>query len=41
MCVGTLTTAKISIHAESVWCCDTFSKQDVALYAALASSRDK
>ncbi len=38
---GTLTTAKISIHAESVWCCGTFTKQDVALYAALASSRDK
>jgi len=38
---GTLTTAKISIHAESVWCTGTFSKRDVALYAALASSRDK
>jgi H+-transporting ATPase len=38
---GTLTTARISIHAESVWCCEGFSKQDVALYAALASSRDK
>lgn len=38
---GTLTTAKISIHAESVWCCESFSKQDVALYAALASNRDK
>lgn len=38
---GTLTTAKISIHAESVWTCESFSKQDVALYAALASNRDK
>jgi H+-transporting ATPase len=38
---GTLTTAKISIHAESVWCTGTFTKRDVALYAALASSRDK
>ena len=38
---GTLTTAKISIHAESVWCCGNFTKQDVALYAGLASSRDK
>lgn len=38
---GTLTTAKISIHAESVWCTGSFSKRDVALYAALASSRDK
>lgn len=38
---GTLTTAKISIHAESVWCTGTFTKQDVALYAGLASSRDK
>lgn len=38
---GTLTTAKISIHAESVWTCGTFTKQDVALYAGLASNRDK
>jgi len=39
---GTLTTAKITIHAESVWTAgDGFTKQDVALYAALASSRDK
>lgn len=40
---GTLTTAKISIHAESVWCSPTgqFTKQDVALYAGLASNRDK
>lgn len=38
---GTLTTARISIHAESVWTTGTFSKRDVALYAALASNRDK
>jgi H+-transporting ATPase len=38
---GTLTTAKISIHAESVWTCGTFTKQDVALYGVLASNRDK
>jgi H+-transporting ATPase len=38
---GTLTTAKISIHAESVWTTGSFSKQDVALYAVLASNRDK
>jgi len=38
---GTLTTAKISIHAESVWCAEGFTKQDVALYAGLASNRDK
>lgn len=38
---GTLTTAKISIHAESVWCAGSFTKQDVALYAGLASNRDK
>ena len=39
--VGTLTTAKITIHAESVWHNPKFSKEDVALYAALASNRDK
>jgi H+-transporting ATPase len=38
---GTLTTARISIHAESVWTAGSFTKQDVALYAGLASSRDK
>jgi H+-transporting ATPase len=38
---GTLTTAKISIHAESVWTCGDFTKQDVALYSGLASNRDK
>jgi H+-transporting ATPase len=38
---GTLTTAKITIHAESVYLCGFFSKEDLALYAALASSRDK
>jgi H+-transporting ATPase len=38
---GTLTTAKITIHAESVWCSGSFTKQDVALYAVLASNRDK
>ena len=38
---GTLTTARITIHAESVWCGENFSKQDVALYAVLASNRDK
>jgi len=38
---GTLTTAKISIHAESVWTNDKFTQRDVALYAALASNRDK
>jgi H+-transporting ATPase len=38
---GTLTTARISIHAESVWCSANFTKQDVALYAVLASNRDK
>lgn len=40
---GTLTTAKISIHAESVWTNPNgkYSQRDVALYAALSSSRDK
>lgn len=38
---GTLTTARITIHAESVWCCGSFTKQDVALYGVLASNPDK
>ena len=38
---GTLTTAKIDISAEDVFCHGEFSKEDVALYAGLASSRDK
>jgi H+-transporting ATPase len=38
---GTLTTAKITIHAESVWTCGDFTKEDLALFAGLASSRDK
>ena len=38
---GTLTTARITIHAESVWCAPGFSKQDVAMYGVLASNRDK
>lgn len=38
---GTLTTARITIHAESVWTAGSFTKQDVALYAGLSSSRDK
>ena len=38
---GTLTTANISILNESVWTCEGFSANDLALYAALASNRDK
>jgi H+-transporting ATPase len=38
---GTLTTAKISIIQDAVWCADDFSKDDVAFYAGLASNRDK
>lgn len=38
---GTLTTANISIHAESVWTAEGFTKDDVALYGALSSNRDK
>lgn len=38
---GTLTTANISILADAVWGSGTFNKQDIALYAALASNRDK
>lgn len=36
-----MTTAKITIHAESVWYNGKFTKEDVALYSALASNRDK
>ena len=39
---GTLTTARITIHAESVWTCgNEFTKEDVALYGVLSSNRDK
>lgn len=38
---GTLTTARISINADQVWLCGDFTKADLALYAGLASSRDK
>ena len=38
---GTLTTAQISIREDSVWTNEGFTKEDVALYAGLASSRDK
>jgi H+-transporting ATPase len=38
---GTLTTAKISIQGESVWTADGYTAADLALYAALASNRDK
>ena len=38
---GTLTTANISIHADSVWTANGFTKEEVALYGALSSNRDK
>ena len=38
---GTLTTANISIHAESVWAAEGFTQAEVALYGALSSNRDK
>lgn len=38
---GTLTTARISIISDAVWCGEGFSKDDVAFYAGLASNRDK
>ena len=38
---GTLTTARMAIHAESVWCAPGFSKADIALFGVLSSSRDK
>jgi hypothetical protein len=37
---GTLTTAKISIHADSVYLCGSFSKEDLALYAGEFFSMD-
>jgi H+-transporting ATPase len=38
---GTLTTANITIHAESVWTAEGFTDEDLALYGALSSNRDK
>lgn len=38
---GTLTTAKITISAESVWTSDGFTDEQLALYGALSSNRDK
>jgi len=38
---GTLTTARITIISDSVWCGPGFTKADVALYGVLSSSRDK
>jgi len=38
---GTLTTAKMTIKHEKVWCNDNFTPKDVGFYAMLASSRDK
>ena len=39
--LGTLTTAKITIHAESVWTTNNFTAKELALYAGLSSNRDK
>jgi len=38
---GTLTTAKISIIGDAIWCNEGFTKEDVTFYAGLASNRDK
>lgn len=38
---GTLTTAKMNINHNMVWCDTKFTKKEVGLYAMLASSRDK
>eukprot|EP01034_Spumella_vulgaris_P021274 gene21274-27297_t len=38
---GTLTTANITIHADSVWCNEGFEKEILAFYGALSSNRDK
>ena len=38
---GTLTTANISIHNDSIWTAEGFSAKELALYGALSSNRDK
>lgn len=38
---GTLTTAKMTINPDMVWCNENQTPKDVALFAMLASSRDK
>lgn len=38
---GTLTTAKMTINHDMVWCNKNFTAKDVGFYAMLASSRDK
>lgn len=38
---GTLTTAKITIAADMIWTPPGFTKQDIALYAYMASNPDK
>ena len=38
---GTLTTARITIIAESLWIHDGFTRDQLALFGALASNRDK
>ena len=38
---GTLTTANISIQPEKIYAHDGFTEKDLALYAVLASNRDK
>jgi H+-transporting ATPase len=38
---GTLTTAKMTIIHDKIWCNTNFTPKDVGFYAMLASSRDK
>lgn len=38
---GTLTTAKMTINHDMVWCNRDFVKKEIAMYAMLSSSRDK
>jgi H+-transporting ATPase len=38
---GTLTTAKMQIHHDEVWCNESFVKKEICMYAMLGSSRDK
>lgn len=38
---GTLTTARISIHYNMIWCTEGFSNEEITLFARLASSPDK
>lgn len=38
---GTLTTAKMTVDHDEVWCNEGFVRKEIGMYAMLASSRDK